>query len=112
MGIASGCQLADLPANHTIAREAGMARVRIVHFEDAPIHRQALLVVEKLVECEAFRHVLEEQTVLLLARGQLLFSPAQLGDILNRDSAADHLAFPVRTGTALLRMKPRPPSKR
>jgi len=104
---------ADAPANDLIAGDAGMLLIGIIHFEHPPIRRVALRVIEQLVKREAFRHVLEEQPVLLLACGQRLLRADSLGyvkcinthdagcrdhmDRLGEDRAAHpHLALETR----------------
>jgi len=88
-------ELADAPPDDLFAGDAGMLLIRIVHFEDPPIRGDAPVVIEQLVECKAFRHVLEEQPVLLLTRSQRPLCPDALGYVKPIDArhaeCGDHM---------------------
>ena len=85
-------KLADALADDPLTGDAGVARIGVVHFQDAPIRGFALLIKEQFVKREAFRHVLEEQTILLLARAQRLLGLFVLGDVVHHPHGADDLA--------------------
>ena len=67
--------LTNTSSNDLLRRNTRMAGVRVVHLQDAPVDGPPLLIIDQLVESEAVRHVLEQQTVLLLtfAQQQFLF---------------------------------------
>ena len=86
-----------------------MPRIGVVHFQNAPIHRLALLVIEQLVQREPFRHVLEEQSILLFARAQRLLGPLALGDVLAKDGEPDDPTTVAKDRISMIIKRPAAP---